>query len=118
MSAPIALNSLDQSLSSRMALFSNDGRMRTKPEPAIISHIKLKLATCTEMKNPDGIKQWIIALAKSLATQGLEKELRQLCDDLLGPTHSSAKFTNQWNPKLIVSPVDSISLQYYFNLFN
>jgi len=67
----------------------------------MVSHIKLKLATCTEMKNPEGIKQWLIALAKSLAAHELEKELHQLCEDLLGPTHTAAKANSKWNPKIV-----------------
>ncbi|ODM92537.1 Protein HIRA [Orchesella cincta] len=89
----------DQTISGRL-LFSG-GRLRNKPQPAIVSHIKLKLATCTEMKNADGIMQWLIALAKSLATHELWKELHQLCEDLLGPTHSAAKVSSKWNPKIV-----------------
>ncbi|ODN02676.1 Protein HIRA [Orchesella cincta] len=98
-SSPLTSSPYDQTISGRL-LFSG-GRLRNKPEPAIVSHIKLKLATCTEMKNADGIKQWLIALAKSLATHELGKELHQLCEDLLGPTHSAAKVSSKWNPKIV-----------------
>lgn len=101
-SGPLMSGGLEQSVSSRMMLFTSDGRLRNKPEPSIVTHIKLKLATSTELKNPEGVKQWLIALAKALATHGLQKELHQLCEDLLGPTHSAARLTSKWAPKLLV----------------
>lgn len=112
-SAPLMYNTKDQPLSSRMMLFTGDGRLRSKPEPAVVSHIKLKLATSTEMKNPEGVKQWLIALAKALATQGLDRELHQLCEDLLGPTHSAAMFSGKWVPTIIVRECVILSNIYF-----
>lgn len=97
-------------------LLGGNGRIRNKPEPVIISHIKVKLATCTEMKNADGIRQWLIALGKTLANYGLKKELYQLCQDLLGPTHSSAMVTSNWSPTVAVRK--SITSGFFVILFD
>jgi len=53
-----------------LSSLSHIGVRRKKPEPTIVSHIKLQLIKATEMKKPDSIKQWISVLAKTLATHG------------------------------------------------
>jgi hypothetical protein len=39
---------------------------------------------------------------KLCISTGLEKELHILCEDLLGPTHSSAQLGSSWAPKISV----------------
>jgi hypothetical protein len=101
---------------------------RKKPETAVLSHIKLQLIKATEMKRAENIKQWLLALAKTMASHGkiilahklklhgewviflnryvfltgLDKELHLLCEDLLGPTHSLGSI-GAWLPTIAVS---------------
>lgn len=46
-----------------------NGRRR-KPEPAVLSHIKLQLIKALELKKASSIQQWLVVLGKTLASCG------------------------------------------------
>lgn len=47
-----------------------NGRRR-KPEPVILSHMKLQLTKAVELKKANSIQQWMVVLGKTLASYGI-----------------------------------------------
>jgi hypothetical protein len=54
-------------------LQANVNGRRQKPEPVILSHIKLQLIKSIELKKSNSIQQWLVVLGRTLASFGLYK---------------------------------------------
>ncbi|XP_068087033.1 protein HIRA [Anabrus simplex] len=61
-----------------------------------VTYIEQQISACSALDSRKEYHYWVMCLAKFLVQEGLEKRLRVLCDELLGPAHSTAKYSKSW----------------------
>ncbi|XP_035717672.1 protein HIRA homolog [Vespa mandarinia] len=70
--------------------------------PSIVSYMEQQLSASKALGSAQEYVHWIMALVSFLLTQdGLEKRLRLILDDLLGPSHTSASKSSSWDPMIL-----------------
>ncbi|CAG0891520.1 unnamed protein product [Cyprideis torosa] len=65
-----------------------------------LSQIDAELAAIQLMDSKQDFKPWLLNKVNFLLNNDMQKELRALCDDLLGPAHSSAT-TSKWEDQIM-----------------
>lgn len=66
-----------------------------------LTFLEQQLAACRALNSKQEFHSWLLALARFLAQEGLENQLRLICDDLMGPTHSHAKLSKSWDTSVM-----------------
>ncbi|XP_076280126.1 histone cell cycle regulator-like protein isoform X3 [Lasioglossum baleicum] len=70
--------------------------------PSVVSYLEQQMLASRALGSAQEYVHWLIALVSFLLTQdGLEKRLRLILDDLLGPSHTSAS-KSIWDPLILV----------------
>ncbi|XP_076280125.1 histone cell cycle regulator-like protein isoform X2 [Lasioglossum baleicum] len=69
--------------------------------PSVVSYLEQQMLASRALGSAQEYVHWLIALVSFLLTQdGLEKRLRLILDDLLGPSHTSAS-KSIWDPLIL-----------------
>ncbi|XP_050450855.1 protein HIRA homolog [Cataglyphis hispanica] len=69
--------------------------------PSVVSYLEQQLLASKALGSAQEYVYWLMALVSFLLTQdGLEKRLRLILDDLLGPSHTSAS-KSMWEPVIL-----------------
>ncbi|XP_011629454.1 protein HIRA [Pogonomyrmex barbatus] len=69
--------------------------------PSVVSYLEQQLLASKALGSAQEYVHWLMALVSFLLTQdGLEKRLRLILDDLLGPSHTSAS-KSVWDPVIL-----------------
>ncbi|KYM81537.1 Protein HIRA like protein [Atta colombica] len=69
--------------------------------PSVVSYLEQQLLASKALGSAQEYIHWLMALVSFLLTQdGLEKRLRLILDDLLGPSHTSAS-KSAWDPVIL-----------------
>jgi protein HIRA/HIR1 len=67
-----------------------------------VSHLENQLACSIALRSSKEYHFWLLAYIRYLIQEGLESKLRDVCDDLLGPTHSvQTATTTRWDPTIL-----------------
>ncbi|KAJ9585378.1 hypothetical protein L9F63_002838, partial [Diploptera punctata] len=66
-----------------------------------VTFLEQQLASCRALNSRIEFHNWLLALARFLAQEGLESRLRLICDDLLGPMHSHSKMSKSWQSSIM-----------------
>nr|XP_024218249.1 protein HIRA-like isoform X3 [Halyomorpha halys] len=62
-----------------------------------LTYLDSQLSASLALGSQQEYKFWLLAQARFLVQRGLEKRLKRLCEELLGPTHSSWSHTSSSN---------------------
>ncbi|KZC10950.1 PREDICTED: protein HIRA homolog [Dufourea novaeangliae] len=69
--------------------------------PSVVSYLEQQMLASKALGSAQEYVHWLVALVSFLLTQdGLEKRLRLILDDLLGPSHTSAS-KSIWDPLIL-----------------
>lgn len=69
--------------------------------PSVVSYLEQQLLASKALGSSQEFVHWLMAIVSFLLTQdGLEKRLRIILDDLMGPSHGSAS-KSSWDPMIL-----------------
>ncbi|RZF35957.1 hypothetical protein LSTR_LSTR005370 [Laodelphax striatellus] len=69
--------------------------------PCTMSFLDQQLSACKAMKSGPEYRFWLLTSVGFFLQHGNEDKLRNICQDLLGPSHSTASLTKKWDPKIL-----------------
>ncbi|KAI9094920.1 WD40-repeat-containing domain protein [Phlyctochytrium arcticum] len=92
-------------------LFAGNGKSREMSTTS--SHIENQLASHLCLRSPVDYRTWIRRYARCLSDEGAVTKVKELCDDLLGPSSRSSfdvqvKDSNVWDPMILGMPKRSL----------
>ncbi|XP_067683300.1 protein HIRA-like isoform X2 [Haliotis asinina] len=60
-------------------------------QTATLSHLESQVAVCLNIKSASEYRFWLLTYVRYLVQEGFETQLREVCNDLLGPLYRSKK---------------------------
>ena len=80
---------------------ANSNTGSSMSQPCSLAFLDEQLTACRATSSPREYQYWLLTLARFLVHNGLEERLRQICDDLLGPTHRGASKSKSWENEIM-----------------
>jgi len=69
---PVKVNTISgDEIMRHKIMFSSEKERLGDRQHALITSVKLKLASATELRKPTDVRKWILVLAKSMANYGM-----------------------------------------------
>ncbi|XP_071093966.1 protein HIRA-like isoform X1 [Haliotis cracherodii] len=69
-------------------------------QTATLSHLESQVAVCLNLKSTSEYKFWLLTYVRYLVQEGFETQLREVCNDLLGPLYKSKK-SSSWQEQVL-----------------